>query len=82
MIPDGGVPLLPEFPGMGKTRFGSIGDCPCLDVMMMVVESRRPWCLSAPPSARSPHPQTRSLLAFWVWEYPGHPHSRRSLRRS
>ena len=31
MIPDGGVPLLPEFPGMGKKRFGSIGDCPCLD---------------------------------------------------
>ena len=33
----GDVPLVPEGPGIGKKRLGSIGDCPCLAVMIMVV---------------------------------------------
>ena len=37
----GEVPLVPEWPGIGKKRFGSIGDWPCFAVTIMVVESRR-----------------------------------------
>ena len=32
-IPEGGVPLVPLWQGIGKKRFGSIGDWPCLAVI-------------------------------------------------
>ncbi len=34
-------------PGMRSTRFGSIGDCPCLAVTMIKVESNRCFLLSS-----------------------------------
>ena len=42
MTAEGGMPFVAELPGMGKKRLGSIGDWPCLAVMMMAVERRRP----------------------------------------
>src|SRR5580693_1540217 len=43
----GEVPLLWFGPGIGKKRLGSIGDWPCLAVMMMSVESSRPLLVSS-----------------------------------
>src|ERR1700733_12599392 len=41
------VPLVPLWPGIGKYLFGSIGDCPCLALIMIRVEPSSPSALSA-----------------------------------
>jgi hypothetical protein len=41
------TPLLLLGPGIGKKRLGSMGDCPCLEVMMISVESSRPLLRSS-----------------------------------
>src|ERR1035438_9051298 len=43
----GDSPLEPLGPGIGKNRCGSMGDCPCLAVMTISVESRRPCFVSS-----------------------------------
>ena len=41
------MPLAPLLAGIGKKRWVSIGDWPCLAVMMIVVESSRCGCFSS-----------------------------------
>src|ERR1700676_4155340 len=41
-IAEGVWPLLPPGPGIGKNRFGSMGDWPCFAVTIMSVESNLP----------------------------------------
>ena len=64
-IVDGGAPFIFECPGIGKKRFVSIGDWPCLAVMMMVVEPSRCWSSNAStiwPMAPSTNSISPSML--------------------